>query len=291
MNHVPPAHQQHPPVRSALRLIFASAVLLSLMSLSVLIRNGLGPLTRAPALPAPSALPDSRAAALVPNSDTGSAPVLDTSGEAEDSAFVAATDHQVEYSDNADATSASPKRPAVTDWKSSFRSEACLAHRSRPVGRAEQGQVGLGQRALCTDYEETEEARKEIVGSVDVSISHRIIYIPVMKAGTQMFQEVLKKRFGAVRVNDRDLARVLRKGKLELDDMFVFTFVRSPLSMFRSGVRGPPPQLQRALTRPACMCACGAVRRDELVRGARENLSQRVHAHPPDRRARARARY
>jgi len=123
----------------------------------------------------------------------------------------------------------------VTDWLTAYSSAACLAHRSMPVGRARDGNVGRGRRAVCLDPESTDEFRKEIFGSVDVSLSHRVIYVPVMKAGTQMFAEVLAERFGAVRMPDRDLLRALRKHGLALGDFFVFTVVRSPFSMFRSG--------------------------------------------------------
>jgi len=104
-----------------------------------------------------------------------------------------------------------------------------------PVGRAHDGNVGRGRRAACLDNHSTDEFRKEIFGSIDVSLSHRVIYVPVMKAGTQMFAEVLAKRFGAVRMPDRDLLKALRKHHVSLSDFFVFTVVRSPFSMFRSG--------------------------------------------------------
>lgn len=80
---------------------------------------------------------------------------------------------------------------------------------------------------------ETDEYKKEIYGSVDVSLTHKAIYIPVMKAGTQMFQEVFKKRFHGQRIHDSKLLQHI--GKLNLKDFFVFTFVREPFSMFKSG--------------------------------------------------------
>jgi len=127
-----------------------------------------------------------------------------------------------------------------TDWQPSYTSAACIAHRTMPVGRASDHRVGQGQRAACTDFPdpgsafESDELRKEIAGSVDVSLSHRVIYIPVMKVGTQMFAEVLARRFGAVRMLDRDVSRFLLRHRLKLKDFFVFTIVRSPLSIFRS---------------------------------------------------------
>lgn len=74
----------------------------------------------------------------------------------------------------------------VTDWKRHFYSQQCMRHRMAPVGRMRYGTVGQGQRARCADLNPTEESRKEIFGSVDVSLTHKAIYIPVMKAGTQM---------------------------------------------------------------------------------------------------------
>jgi hypothetical protein len=202
-----------PPLR---RLLVAVLLLIGLMTLFIFIRNTLAILT----LDRPNPHNQQQGRHIIPRSQDDA---------------VAAVEEEEERSTPRPTSQLNTSSSTFPDWKSTYTSPACLAHRSRPVGRAVDGNVGRGQRAMCTDLEDTEELRKEILGSVDVSVSHKTIYVPVMKAGTQMFQEVLKRRFAATRVTDRDLARVLRKNKLELSDMFVFTFVRSPLSMFRSG--------------------------------------------------------
>jgi hypothetical protein len=80
----------------------------------------------------------------------------------------------------------------VSDWKSYFYSQSCVRHRMAPVGRIRYGTVGQGQRAKCVDMDDTEEFTREIPGSVDVSLTHKAIYIPVMKAGTQMCMLLLQ---------------------------------------------------------------------------------------------------
>ena len=127
-----------------------------------------------------------------------------------------------------------PPPEGVTDWRPVYFSPECAAERRRPVGRAARGEVGLGQRAMCVDANKTLEWKREIGGSMDVSVSHRVIYVPVMKAGTQMFQEVFKRRFGGTRLLDREVDGHVKRHGLKLRDFFVFTFVRNPLSMFRS---------------------------------------------------------
>ena len=123
-----------------------------------------------------------------------------------------------------------------------FKSPSCLKHRNLPSGKRVEGSVGQGgHRARCYSmnselpgWERSKEYLSEIKGSVDVSLEHKVIYIPVMKAGTQMFQQVFRKRLKGKRVNDEDLAAYIG-GEHNLKDFFVFTFVRDPFSMFRSG--------------------------------------------------------
>jgi hypothetical protein len=132
------------------------------------------------------------------------------------------------------SSSTTPNKPHETFWFDSYSSPECQQYRQSPVGRASAGEVGLGRRSLCLDRNVTLELKKEIEGSVDISISHRAIYIPVMKAGTQMFAEVFKRRFGGVRVRDRDVTSFIKRHGARLGEFFVFTFVRNPFSMFRS---------------------------------------------------------
>lgn len=136
--------------------------------------------------------------------------------------------------DDAKRRPRSTREPGPTNWLKWYNSPECVKHRQRPVGRATDGEVGLGRRSLCYDVNKTVEWKREIGGSVDISFSHKAIYVPVMKAGTQMFQEVFKHRFHGVRVHDREVEPLLKRHNAKLSDFFVFTFVRNPFSMFRS---------------------------------------------------------
>jgi hypothetical protein len=130
-----------------------------------------------------------------------------------------------------------PSSGTVTDWKSHFDSPKCVKFRNLPPGHANEGNVGQGQRSLCTrnsTERRTVEFKTELGGSIDISFIHKTIYIPVMKAGSQMFQEVFRRRLRGKRIFDRQLNWYLKKFDFNLEDFFVFTFVRDPLKTFVS---------------------------------------------------------
>jgi hypothetical protein len=124
-----------------------------------------------------------------------------------------------------------------TNWESFYESTLCRKYRSLPPGHAATKNVGQGQRSLCSrngTEKRTVEYRTEIGGSLDISFQYKTIYIPVMKAGSQMFQEVFRRRLKGRRIYDRELSYYLKKYELQLEDFFIFTFVRNPLSTFVS---------------------------------------------------------
>jgi len=133
------------------------------------------------------------------------------------------------------ATPARKLKP--TAWEKFYESAKCKAFRSLPPGHGIERNLGQGQRSLCSRNQtekQTIEYRTELGGSVDISIIHRAIYLPVMKAGSQMFQEVFKKRLRGRRILDREIPSYLKRFDLKLEDFFIFTFVREPLSTFVS---------------------------------------------------------
>lgn len=128
----------------------------------------------------------------------------------------------------------------VTNWKRWYNSPQCLEHRSTPPGKSSLKTMGIGMRSLCSnDPNEklAEEYKAEIPGSIDISITHRAIYIPVMKAATQSFQALFRKKFHGRRIPDRMLRMYLQQHGLKLSDFFVFTFVRDPFKIFVSSYR------------------------------------------------------
>lgn len=142
----------------------------------------------------------------------------------------------------------------VTDWKAHFDSEACQRHKKQPPGRGDESKVGTGIRSLCYTGEgerSTKEYKEEIYGSLDVSISHRAIYIPVMKGASQLFQLVFKRRLKGKRIVDKTLLLYLKSHGLTLQDMFIFTFVRNPFKIFHSGYQEVNKYAERNRTKKA----------------------------------------
>jgi len=125
------------------------------------------------------------------------------------------------------------------EWRRSYFSPRCEKHKKQPAGLASQGRRGMGRRAYCTTNMtmDSEEYQLEGTGSVDISIVHRAIYVPVVKSAASMFQEVFKRRLHGKRIADRNLLLYLKGKGLKLEDFFVFTFVRNPFDVFQSAYR------------------------------------------------------
>ena len=131
----------------------------------------------------------------------------------------------------------STKRTRPTHWRKFFESSLCKKFRSLSPGHKADKNMGQGIRSLChhePSEKKTIEYRTEIGGSIDISFQYKAIYIPVMKAGSQMFQEVFRKRLKGKRIYDRELHYYLKKYDLRLEDFYIFTFVRNPFSTFVS---------------------------------------------------------
>lgn len=81
------------------------------------------------------------------------------------------------------------------------------------------------------------ELQTEISGSVDISLTHKAIYVPIMKVATQTFQDVFRKRFKGKRIPDKQVPLYIKHHKMDLSEFFVFTFVRDPFKIFVSAYR------------------------------------------------------
>lgn len=127
-------------------------------------------------------------------------------------------------------------KSAPYPWQAKFNSPECLELRSTPPGSKAMGTMGVGPRAKCFLSEaDSRDHKREVEPSFDISLAHRVIYLPVMKAGTQMFQEVFRTRLRGRRiVTEKALLEHLAKHNMKLDQFFVFSFVREPFRMFVS---------------------------------------------------------
>lgn len=124
----------------------------------------------------------------------------------------------------------------ASDWSTYYTSQQCLQLRNARPGTKAEGTMGKGQRTKCFDSESsTVEYRTEIDPSFDISITHKVIYFPVMKAGTQMFQEVFRRRLQGRRIQTtKALQEYIAKHNMQASDFFSFSFVREPFRMFVS---------------------------------------------------------
>lgn len=120
-----------------------------------------------------------------------------------------------------------------------FDSASCLAQRSRAAGRAADMELGAYSRARCTAAPSDAAFAGERGSQVLVSEPYKLIYVPNMKAASQLFSKVMRMRFNATFLGTHLLDEYLASRRsvepnVTLADYLVFTFVRDPMSMFYS---------------------------------------------------------
>jgi len=121
-----------------------------------------------------------------------------------------------------------------------FESPACRAIRYGPSGSALEGTVGISSRAKCSSsMEGTEEALVERGSQILISEAYKLIYVSNMKAASQTLSIVMRERLKAITIGSHKINTYIEQRRavepfVKLEDYFVFTFVRDPLSMFYS---------------------------------------------------------
>lgn len=123
------------------------------------------------------------------------------------------------------------------NWGRFYYSPQCLHHRVHTMGKLSTHNMGQGSRVKCSEKEkDSKEFQMEIEPSFDVSLLYKAIYIPVMKAGTQLFQDIFKKRLKGTRITgQKQLLEFIHNAGFTVNDFFVFSFVRNPFKIFTSG--------------------------------------------------------
>mmetsp|Transcript_15719 Transcript_15719/g.20675 ORF Transcript_15719/g.20675 Transcript_15719/m.20675 type:complete len:417 (-) Transcript_15719:71-1321(-) len=120
---------------------------------------------------------------------------------------------------------------AVTTY---LGSEKCINYRMNGFTANKTKNLGTGRRIRCYKNDTDSEFRREHGGGLIISKKFKLIYIPNMKAASQMFKQTLETRFEAEKINQHNLGDFLQENNDLLEDYLVFTFVRDPLSHFLS---------------------------------------------------------
>ena len=89
-------------------------------------------------------------------------------------------------------------------------------------------------RRRCSRSPESKVFKEEVGGGLVISVKHKAIYVPNMKVASQLFRSIMEKRLEGRVMNQNSLRKLLTKHNHSLEDYFVFTFVRDPLSHFVS---------------------------------------------------------
>uniref|UniRef100_A0A7S2S3A1 Carbohydrate sulfotransferase n=1 Tax=Mucochytrium quahogii TaxID=96639 RepID=A0A7S2S3A1_9STRA len=120
-----------------------------------------------------------------------------------------------------------------------FNSEECRKYRFRPSGLGKDRRLGAYGRAKCNDEINSTTYLQERGSQVLISHAYKMIYISNMKVASLLFKKLFKDRYEGEPLGTHNLAEVLRKQRefdpdFDLNDYFVFTFVRDPVSIFFS---------------------------------------------------------
>lgn len=83
-----------------------------------------------------------------------------------------------------------------------------------------------------------------------MSAKHKVIYVPNMKVASQLFRTVMERRLAGQVMNQNSLRKFLIKHNHSLEEYFVFTFVRNPLSHFISAYAELDKRASTAMERP-----------------------------------------
>jgi len=115
-----------------------------------------------------------------------------------------------------------------------FDSEECKQFRFASQGSARDGRLGAASRAKCTASPGSDDYLQERGSQVIVSEPFKLIYVPNMKAATQLFKYVMRTRFNATTLGTHLLQDYFAKHETGLQEYFIFTFVRDPIDTFYS---------------------------------------------------------